>query len=462
MHYFRWTPLIITLALVAIIITTAESMMRGRGNQIAPVQPPYGAAPPTPGVPSSSPAPAGPATQPAAASSAPLAAAAVAAEADAAARADLRESTKLLTDAGAQVDQALERITAWETEVEPLRDNAEGRAVAAYTDLAGQIAYVFQQPRPTRSELNLTSEDIKSLRSETDRLSAATTAQRLTAEQTIKVQELHRRSYEAKKMWTEAVERVRAIAREAQRRGPPTATPVTAAAVATPPAPSATPTSPAAPAAVTPNTPVPATPAATPSSTSTAATPTNSPPPPDSPPPVPPQPPAKSLQEKVVEIIDQNQIDALKDNMIKEAKRKRDAELARLKKVEDDLRLAAEKATLVAEARSDEVQRLLQPFLARRNVQPRLAGSSVQWRHTVDQQPMSLLALENVGALAETVQGLSTLARVGSHHELSSPRWDYNSSPRTWSADTQDRLKQVQELLRRLGPTLVDERMLAP
>ena len=173
-------------------------------------------------------------------------------------------------------------------------------------------------------------------------------------------------------------------------------------------------------------------------------------------------PQVRTLQDAVERISDQAKIDALNEQIAKEAKRKLEEELRKEQQRKLAEQLALQKAKLVEEARSEEVHRLLQPFLERRNLQPRLAGASLRWRQTLDEQPISFSALEGVGALAETVQGLAMLARVGSSREISSPRWEYNPSPRTWSPDTQARLKQAQELLRRLGPTLVEENLLSP
>jgi hypothetical protein len=80
---------------------------------------------------------------------------------------------------------------------------------------------------------------------------------------------------------------------------------------------------------------------------------------------------------------------------------------------------------------------------------------------TFDKKPISWTALKSMGALDESSRGLEVLARIGSHRALEGPRWSYNPSPRTWSADTQQQLKHAQDLLRRLGPTLVAEKMLS-
>lgn len=383
-----------------------------------------------------------------------------------AARAELSKAAKLLAEAGESADQAVAQIAAWESDVEPLLGNADGQAIAANSDLARQMTFLLKKQRPFKADLTLVSERIKSLQEEIHQLAATDPPGRLKPDKASEVEELHRNSRQARSAWIDAVERARAIAREARRQQPQ----ITAAAPSEPP--SAAPTAPS-PTSTTPTQP-PAL-ASTPQAQSaepTAVPTTAAPPPASVTPPAPnpatalepgPLPPKSStLQDAVERISDQGKIDAVKEEIAKAAERERKENERR----EAELRLAEQrsiqKAKLVAEARSDAVLRVLQPFLERRSIQPRLAGSSLQWRQTVEQQPMSLSALDNVGALADSVQGLAMLARVGSHRELSSPRWEFSPSPRTWSSDTQDRLKQAQDLLRRLGPTLVEERLLSP
>ncbi len=471
---------IIVLVLIVIILSTIDNMFFHRGTAQS-VQSPQAipALPSAPQTPFGGSAPLGSGPQ----SNVPPAAAKSAADA-AAARAELAEASKLLTEAAASVDQALAQLTTWYTEVEPLRDNADGRAIADQADLARQMAYLLQQPRPPKSDVLQDGDRVKTLRSEVERLAALDPPEPLAPGKKSEVEQLHERSDEAQTVWTDAVERARAITREARRQQ------AVSPASSLPASPPATPRVATVPSTTTQATPPEATPTAASSSapSPTAVTPATTPQPTTGPAPTPlaaepsaGSPPAaaalsqdaprtagpspaqrKTLQEKVIEIDDQSKLADLQLRIAKDAERKliKDRELEARRLLEE--RLAADKAKLVEEARSAEVQRVLQPFLVRRSVQPRLAGSSLQMRHTFDEQPMSLSALEGVGALAETLNGLTILARIGSHRELSSPRWDFSSSPRTWSSDTQDRLKQAQDLLRRLGPTLVDEKLLAP
>jgi hypothetical protein len=459
---------IIVLVLIVMILGMIDNMFFHRGvGPAGAIAPPGPAALPTPPSgaqgPTALPAPTSGGSSPSSPAALPDPAIA------AAARAELSEAAKLLTEASESTHQAVKQIAAWESDIEPLLGNADGQAIAAHAESARQMAFLLQEERPLKGDVTLVGERIKSLADETTQLSATDPPGRLGSDKVNKVRELHRQSHEASLAWTDAVQRARAIAREARRQqslstasSPPAAAPSTPPPMSTtasttqpqtqpqtpppavtPPAPSAEPTP--APPAVSPSAAA-APPTAAPATTTVLE---------------PAAPKVTTLQDTVERIRDQTTIDALNKKIAAETERRRKEDERRA----EELRIAGEraiqKAKLVAEARSDEVLRVLQPFLERRSVQPRLAGSSLQWRQTVEQKPMSLSALDNVGALADSVQGLAMLARVGSHRDLSSPRWEFSPSPRTWSSDTQDRLKQAQELLRRLGPTLVEEGLLS-
>jgi hypothetical protein len=460
--YFRMGVVgwIVAILFVLMIIGWIDDMFFNRGGrQNVVMSPPGPAALPTPS------GATGPTALPTAPSSSAASSAASPALPDpaiaAAARAELSEAIKLLKDAAESADQAAAQIAVWESDVEPLLGNVDGQAIAAHADSARHMAFLLQEKRPSKADVTLISERIKSFQDETDQLGATDPPARLGSDKLSKVRDLNRQSHEAGLAWSDAVRRAGAIAREARRQQP-------LGTVASPSAPPAA----APPVSITASTTQPQTlpPAATtipePASAPPAASPSAAAAPPITVPASttasePAQPKVTTLQDAVERIKDQSEIDALKKQIADEAERQRKESERRTEELRLAEQRAIQKAKLVAEARSDEVLRVLQPFLGRRSVQPRLAGSSLQWRQTVEQQPMSLSALDNVGALADSVQGLAMLARVGSHRDLSSPRWEFSPSPRTWSSDTQDRLKQAQDLLRRLGPTLVDEGLLS-
>lgn len=157
------------------------------------------------------------------------------------------------------------------------------------------------------------------------------------------------------------------------------------------------------------------------------------------------------LRERMVEQSDKNTLAEL----AAERERERDV----LQK-QDELEKAREQ--LKKEATSAEVQRVLAPFLARRLVQPKLSGASVMMERVLQEQPMSLSRLESMGALAESVDGLKILARVGTSRKLPDPRWTFGSEPGNWTPDTQKLLQQAQGMLRQYGTALVEAGLLSP
>jgi len=127
------------------------------------------------------------------------------------------------------------------------------------------------------------------------------------------------------------------------------------------------------------------------------------------------------------------------------------------------VRKAEEQAQLEEEAQSPEVLAALATFVTPRYVQPELAGtSSIKWKRTATQQPMSLTAIGSTGALRPSTQGLRMLAEVGANRKLDSPRWGYPSQPSNWTDDQQADLQNAQDLLLKYGPTLVRLGKLSP
>ena len=75
---------------------------------------------------------------------------------------------------------------------------------------------------------------------------------------------------------------------------------------------------------------------------------------------------------------------------------------------------------------------------------------------------MSLTALRHAGALGDSIDGLKMLAKIGGNRKLPIPRWSVYSQPNNWTADDRKMLKEAQNMLRELGPTLVKEGKLSP
>jgi hypothetical protein len=124
---------------------------------------------------------------------------------------------------------------------------------------------------------------------------------------------------------------------------------------------------------------------------------------------------------------------------------------------------AEEAQALVAEATRPEVTALLAPFLTHRYVQPReMAGTTLRFKKTVDEGPISFTALNGINALADSEAGLVRLATLGGHWQLSEPRWSVKSQAKYWSDEDREMLKKAQDMLRIYGPTLLQQGLLAP
>ena len=132
-----------------------------------------------------------------------------------------------------------------------------------------------------------------------------------------------------------------------------------------------------------------------------------------------------------------------------------------------------------ADAESDAVQRLLAPVLARGTWQPGMGTSNPAG----EAMPMSLKALEAAKALEMGDQGLKNLMAILNargcngatgiktmegqgnrkrHLDTMRPKLGFPERFRDLSYEQGQELAEIQRLLRRLGPTLVELEMLAP
>lgn len=128
---------------------------------------------------------------------------------------------------------------------------------------------------------------------------------------------------------------------------------------------------------------------------------------------------------------------------------------------QDELQRQDEREARMAEATSPQVKAILAPFLEPRNLQPRLAGASVQFRRTVEKQPMSLAALIAMNALGDSPDCLKRLAKIGGHRQLSEPRWSVNTPTGVWNDSDREMLQEAQRMLREYGPLLVEAGLLS-
>jgi hypothetical protein len=133
-----------------------------------------------------------------------------------------------------------------------------------------------------------------------------------------------------------------------------------------------------------------------------------------------------------------------------------------------DILARAEKEKLVARAKSADVKHYLATFLARSYFQPVGNYMSVKYERTNEELPVSYTRIKSSGALDKSVQGLRTLVILaspgwsgnGNWHDR--PPWQFDVQTFTWSKSDQEFIQKAQDLLRELGPTLAELKMLAP
>jgi len=124
----------------------------------------------------------------------------------------------------------------------------------------------------------------------------------------------------------------------------------------------------------------------------------------------------------------------------------------------DEIKKDADRKLLVQRCHSPEVAGLLAPFLAKGYAQP----PNLQ-EQQVDLVPVSFSRLKAFGALDPSLDGVSKLLLVGTHWlDKVRPRWPYNPNFHVLKPNEIEDVKKAQALLRELGPTMVEEGMLAP
>lgn len=118
---------------------------------------------------------------------------------------------------------------------------------------------------------------------------------------------------------------------------------------------------------------------------------------------------------------------------------------------------AVRKEQLKAMARSQEVQRLLAPFLATGYHQP---GQAVP---AYEKGPVSLSKLQAMHALRPSTPGLRALLAAGTAvRDKERPRWSFPKTLQQLNSQELDQLKQAQQYLIDLGDIMVELGMLAP
>jgi regulator of protease activity HflC (stomatin/prohibitin superfamily) len=138
---------------------------------------------------------------------------------------------------------------------------------------------------------------------------------------------------------------------------------------------------------------------------------------------------------------------------LKEAKEKAEGEAAKAK---------VEKERLVKKVLDPKTKQTLAPILAKTIFQPVIVDGKVKNDHVGGlMDRISYTRLKSVGALDQSREGLAALAAVGCYVNRH-PHWLFSPIPAEWTEGNRALLEEAQALLRELGPTLVEEKLLAP
>lgn len=174
---------------------------------------------------------------------------------------------------------------------------------------------------------------------------------------------------------------------------------------------------------------------------------------------------AKAREEVRVKLAKEKANAVLRAGEIEAERARADAE-AREQKAKSEVeatKAATEKERLRKKARSPEVARSLAVFLEKGYKQPKaIQGTFLAFDSTPRAQPVSYLRLKTLGALDDSEKGLGVLAWVAGNFQNDRTKWRFDARPDGWPADTRELVRKAQELLRELGPTLVEEGLLAP
>jgi hypothetical protein len=132
-----------------------------------------------------------------------------------------------------------------------------------------------------------------------------------------------------------------------------------------------------------------------------------------------------------------------------------------------DVRSKADRAKLIARAKSPDVQRYLATFLAKGYTQPVGNNMGIRYERMTQETPISFSRLQTSGALENSMQGLKTLNLIASEGWSPPNKWHDRPAwqialDQPFTKSDQEFVQRAQDLLRELGPTLVDLKMLAP
>jgi len=115
----------------------------------------------------------------------------------------------------------------------------------------------------------------------------------------------------------------------------------------------------------------------------------------------------------------------------------------------------ADEEALVKLAKSPDIQKRLAPFITPGMKQ--FTASGMFYSAPDEAKPLSFSIINRIRALSPDERGLSKLAMLATSKENDRPKWHTPTTSQDWK-----RVKENQEYLRQLGPTLIQLKMLLP
>lgn len=310
----------------------------------------------------------------------------------------LWEAKQLLSDAATATDETNGHVVAWNKVLREINDGPAAEAIASNEELVEGLASLKSEGRTSPTEIHQVQQRIGELQSAIDARVRQPDPKPIPLNEMKEIRELSQTSETALQDWNDAVARATAIQRVGSRL-----------------------TNPAS---------------------------------------------ETDLAAKLSEQQDRETLDAFAEQ------RQWDAKQAAKQRIIDAERASAERDTkakklheqeiLMERATSTEVATVLAPFFHPRDVQPKMSSASLQLRKTLETKPMSLSALQTIGALDASLDGLKRLAMAGGDRKLSEPKWSVQSQPGNWTDGDKKMLQNAQRALIELGPTLVEAGLLSP
>ena len=126
-------------------------------------------------------------------------------------KANLDEALVALQEAKLSYESAVVQAQQWETEIEPLQENATGKLVGFDEEMVDHMAYLFNQERPSSEELQESLENVNG------QLAAISVADGVSQSQLDSFQELRRNAVVSRRDWEQAVQSAEAIVRQSRR-----------------------------------------------------------------------------------------------------------------------------------------------------------------------------------------------------------------------------------------------------